>query len=447
MKLFQCVECGKAFGSTTLLQRHVKVTHSGEKPHKCQYCDKSYARHDNLQRHIRSHTREKVYYCDHCEKTYTRHDNLQRHLRQHGAPLPTNVATLQGTSHENSSTPLRSNQQNTPGASKVEDTLISRAQRSTHSTNTLPNTSTSLSRLASNLVAPCDPVSITTAPNIAQKATAHTPIAQKATAHTLIDQKATAHTPIAQKATAHTLIAQKATAHTPIAQKATAHTPIAQKATAHTPIAQKATAHTPIAQKATVHTPIAQKATVHTLVKASGLAHQTPPLPPTTNTSPLQGLVPSQVPAIPLRHTPISRAQATRRTYTIKPLTTLTSSTSKTANKTTARQPTTSNKPTTRLPTTSNKPTTRLPSTPSILKGLTGKRNTTPRPPPTSIFPQALSHAPSPQQLVCQTQLLLDLATALTTGLIRKDSGEAILNTSRGSEGSKPGNSKPQPTN
>ncbi|KAL4734541.1 hypothetical protein BDV11DRAFT_212704 [Aspergillus similis] len=47
----------------------------------CEYCNRSFARLEHLQRHLRTHTKEKPFSCDICSKSFARSDLLVRHER------------------------------------------------------------------------------------------------------------------------------------------------------------------------------------------------------------------------------------------------------------------------------------------------------------------------------------------------------------------------------
>ncbi|XP_052751381.1 transcriptional repressor CTCF-like isoform X2 [Galleria mellonella] len=83
-----CKYCNSPFTTSGELVRHVRYKHTHEKPHKCTECDYASVELSKLRRHVRCHTGERPYQCPHC--TYASPDTfkLKRHLRTHTGEKP-----------------------------------------------------------------------------------------------------------------------------------------------------------------------------------------------------------------------------------------------------------------------------------------------------------------------------------------------------------------------
>lgn len=71
----ECPVCGKMVKH---LNHHMTI-HSGEKPHKCSFCEKIFRMHWVLKNHERTHTGEKPYYCQFCSATFSNRSTLVKH--------------------------------------------------------------------------------------------------------------------------------------------------------------------------------------------------------------------------------------------------------------------------------------------------------------------------------------------------------------------------------
>ncbi|XP_065363358.1 uncharacterized protein LOC135956717 [Calliphora vicina] len=81
-KPFKCDFCEKAFVRKTELLTH-RRKHTGERPYKCTICGKAFTQNCKLTVHNRIHTGERPYKCKFCQRTFTKSDSLRLHLRNH----------------------------------------------------------------------------------------------------------------------------------------------------------------------------------------------------------------------------------------------------------------------------------------------------------------------------------------------------------------------------
>ncbi|TKC45108.1 hypothetical protein EI555_001570 [Monodon monoceros] len=70
---------------TSVSHAILKHDNPGEKPYKCNAkgCTWAFSRSDELNRHVRKHTRERPYQCTKCDRNFSRSDHLKQHQRVH----------------------------------------------------------------------------------------------------------------------------------------------------------------------------------------------------------------------------------------------------------------------------------------------------------------------------------------------------------------------------
>jgi len=78
-----CCECRKVFSTSSAMRYHQRVVHSGDKPFKCDLCEKAFNRKDTLESHLASHSDLKPFMCSVCGKQFGRRHIRDTHERRH----------------------------------------------------------------------------------------------------------------------------------------------------------------------------------------------------------------------------------------------------------------------------------------------------------------------------------------------------------------------------
>ncbi|XP_065450329.1 zinc finger protein 271-like isoform X1 [Chrysemys picta bellii] len=86
-KPHKCPDCGKSFRGNSALLHH-QQSHAGGKPHQCRECGQSFVQKSNLTRHLKVHTGERPYTCPQCGKSFREKCNLSQHQLMHQQERP-----------------------------------------------------------------------------------------------------------------------------------------------------------------------------------------------------------------------------------------------------------------------------------------------------------------------------------------------------------------------
>lgn len=87
-KSFKCEVCDKVLATMRTLIAHMRI-HTGDRPHGCHLCPKTFRISIGLRRHIREHhLKIRKYKCDICDRGFTNQRNVNEHRRLHSEERP-----------------------------------------------------------------------------------------------------------------------------------------------------------------------------------------------------------------------------------------------------------------------------------------------------------------------------------------------------------------------
>ena len=82
-KPFKCDQCDLQFNQNRDLKTHKMQKHTMQRPHVCGICGKGFVHKFYLMEHMTYHTGEKLFQCNYCGKTFPCQSSLSKHIKRH----------------------------------------------------------------------------------------------------------------------------------------------------------------------------------------------------------------------------------------------------------------------------------------------------------------------------------------------------------------------------